>query len=171
MTDETARFSYHRAVAPIFWAWLSLATLELVVVHLLVALWRPRVAVFLSAVTAIGIAGLVAMARSFKTMPALIDGDRILLRAGRIKAISVAFTDVAGLSLAVEAAMVKRRETLNLALLAYPNVVIELTGPRPGRRGVRRVMHRLDDPAGFAAAVGVHLRDCPVAVQRANGAV
>ena len=31
--------------------------------------------------------------------------------------------------------------------------VVDLRAPRPGRRAVRAVAHRLDDPGGFAAAL------------------
>lgn len=46
----------------------------------------------------------------------------------------------------------KQRSVLNLALLAYPNLVVDLVAPLPGRRGITTIVHRLDDPAAFAAA-------------------
>jgi hypothetical protein len=42
---------------------------------------------------------------------------------------------------------------MNLALIAYPNVVVDLVDPLPGRRGIRAIAHRLDDPHGFADAL------------------
>jgi hypothetical protein len=43
---------------------------------------------------------------------------------------------------------------LNLALIAYPSVLLDLDPPLPGRRApTRTIAHRLDDPSGFGAAV------------------
>ena len=48
----------------------------------------------------------------------------------------------------------KRRTTLNLALIAYPNVIVELATPlRSGRRTIEAVAHRLDDRSAFVAAM------------------
>lgn len=43
---------------------------------------------------------------------------------------------------------------LNLGLIAYPNVLVELAEPvRRRRRAIRAVAHRFDDPAAFIAAL------------------
>ena len=48
----------------------------------------------------------------------------------------------------------KVRGVVNLALIAYPNVVIELDPPVAGKRTpIKTVAHRLDDPAAFTAAL------------------
>jgi len=48
----------------------------------------------------------------------------------------------------------KRREVLNLALLAWPNVMVEVDPPvRVRRRAIGAIAHKLDDPAAFAAAI------------------
>jgi len=48
---------------------------------------------------------------------------------------------------------VKRRNVLNCALLSHPNVLVSLRAPLPGGRGIVAIVHRLDDPAGFATAL------------------
>lgn len=147
------RFSYHRSVAPLLWVMVALSGVELTAVHLLLAHWFPRAALAASLLTLAGIGWLVHAILSMRRLPVLVDGERLLLRAGRLKRIEVPIAEVAGLVRDWDAALVRRRDTLNLALLAYPNVVIALTGPRPGRRGIVRIAHRLDDPAAFGAAL------------------
>ena len=75
------------------------------------------------------------------------------MRAGRLKGAEVPVARVSGIRHDMSAADVKRRTVLNCALLSHPNVLVELASPLPGRRGVLAVAHRLDDPAGFAAAL------------------
>ena len=154
-------FAYHRSIAPMMWVFVAIASVELVVVHLLVALWRPWVAVILSALSLATIAWLVAAIRSFTTMPVVIDQGLIRLRAGRLKGVDVPLGNVRGLRGSWDAAALRQRGVLNLALIAYPNVVIDLREPvRSGRRAVGTVAHRLDDPAAFERAIeGLRLRD------------
>lgn len=154
MSAPAERFAYYRAIAPIFWVWLTIASVELIVVHLLVSLWRPGVALVLSVLTLASIGWLIGAARSFRTMPVLIEGDRLVMRAGRIKAITVSLADIAAVTGAVDPAALRLRTTLKLSLLAYPNVIVELAAARSGGRGVRRIAHRLDDPLVFIAALG-----------------
>lgn len=56
---------------------------------------------------------------------------------------------------AVTATELRERSVLKVSLLAHPNILVRLTQAHPsGRRRVDRVAHRLDDPAGFTAALG-----------------
>ncbi|WP_051272934.1 hypothetical protein [Sphingomonas phyllosphaerae] len=101
-------------------------------------------------------AWLVRAIRSFQHLPVLIDGDRLVLRAGRLRSVTVERARIAGLR-ATEwtHAETRAREVLNLALIAFPNVWIDLAEPLATgrRRRIVAVAHRLDDPAGFAAAL------------------
>ena len=152
--ERTQCFAYHRAVAPMLWGLVGIATLEFVVVHASIAMWRPGVAIVLSALTLASIIWLVVGIRSFKRLPVTLDDAMLLMRAGTLKRIAIPVANIAGLRPAWDAAFVKRRTTLNLALIAYPNVVVELAIPhRSGRRTIEAVAHRLDDPAAFVAAV------------------
>jgi hypothetical protein len=94
------------------------------------------------------------MIRSFPNLPVIVGPDGVTMRVGRFRAAQVAAANVAGLRGGWSAETLKQRDVLNMALIAYPNVVLELREPqRIGRRTVRAVAHRLDDPAGFAEAI------------------
>ena len=124
------------------------------VVHLLLAHWWPRVAAIVAIVTVAGIVWLVTIVRSFRGMPVLLDADRLLMRIGRLRSVSVPTDLINGLRSSCDGAALKQRDVLNLALIAYPNVVVDLTAPiTVGRRRISTIAHRLDDPAGFAAAL------------------
>lgn len=136
------------------WVLVGLSSVELIVVHGLLAWWRPWVAIGTSAVTLAGIIWLVVTIRSFRTLPVLVGADRVLMRVGRIRRMCIPTAAVGGLQQQWTAETIKRRDVLNLALVAYPNVVLDLREPqRLGRRAVQAVAHRLDDPLGFAMAV------------------
>jgi hypothetical protein len=155
-------FAYHRAVAPMLWVLVALAGCELLVAHVLVAIWSHRAAVILSLLSVSGIVWLVWAIWSFKAMPVLVAPDRLTLRVGRIKRIEVPIGVVAGLRASWDGAAIKHRSLLNLALVAYPNIVIDLHEPvmtgGPLSRSIVAIAHRLDDPQAFAAALGAVLR-------------
>lgn len=147
-------FAYHRAVAPMMWVFVGIASVELVVTHLLVALWKPWVAIALSLTSLAGVVWLVRLLFSLKRLPVLIEDDRLVMRVGTLKRIDVPRDRVAGLRAVWDAGTFKRGEAVKLSLIAWPNVVVDLTEPVPGwRRPVRGIGHRLDDPAAFTAAL------------------
>ena len=136
------------------WVFVCVAGVELVVVHLLVALWRPRVAAGLSVLTGAGVLWLIGVIRSFRRLPVLIKDDRLVMRVGTLARIDVPLAQVAGLRESWDAAALKRSGVRKLSLIAWPDIVVDIDPPLPGRRGpVRAVAHRLDDPAGFARAL------------------
>lgn len=110
-------------------------------------------AVVLSAASLVGVGWIVALIRSMKPLPVLLTPGGLTMRVGGFRSVTVPLDDIAGLRSSWDAGVVKARGTLNLALVAYPNVVVDLHRPLPGRRGVSTIAHRLDDPAGFAAAL------------------
>ena len=147
-------FTYHKAIAPMIWVLIGLSTVELVVVHLLLAHWWPRIAVVVGLLTIAGIAWLIRFVLSFRNLPVLLDDDCLLLRVGRLRSVSVPVDRIAGLRQSCDAATLKQSDVLNLALIAFPNVIVDLISPvLVERRHVRSIAHRLDDPAGFAAAL------------------
>ncbi|WP_254602979.1 hypothetical protein [Sphingomonas bacterium] len=147
-------FAYHRSVAPMMWVLVGLASIEFVVVHALLAMWKPAVAIVLSIATLASIVWLVAGIRSFRRLPVTLDAGMLVMRAGTLKRVAIPVSDIAGLRGQWDAAFVKRRATLNLALIAYPNIVVELAVPqRVGRRSIDAVAHRLDDRTAFVAAM------------------
>jgi len=147
-------FAYHRSIAPMMWVFVALASIELVVVHVLVALWWPAFAVMLSLLTLAAILWLAWAIASFRTQPVRIAGEMLVLRVGQLRQVAIPLTNVAGLRTGWTGYDIKARGTLNLALIAWPNVLVELREPvRLGRRTVDAVAHRLDDPVAFAAAL------------------
>ena len=148
---ELERFSYHRSVAPILWAFVALASLELVVVHLLVALlWSRIAALAVSIVTLASVGWLVSTIASMKRLPVTLDGRTLVMRVGTLRTIVVPVHDVAGLRTSWDPMVLKAPGVRNLALIAYPNILVDLAAPVGG---VVAIAHRLDDPTGFAAAI------------------
>lgn len=153
MTGRT--FSYARAVAPMVWVFVALPSIELVVAHFLLALWRPRIAIFVSLTTLLFVGWLVSVIRSFARLPVTLDGQLLVVRVGRLRRINVPVSSIAGLRGSWSAEWLKDRSVVNLALIAYPNVVVMLKPPILTTKGraIVAVAHRLDDPAGFADAI------------------
>lgn len=136
------------------WVLVALSSIELLVVHFMVSLlWSRTAALILSIITVLGIGWLIWVIASMRRLPVLIDAEWLTMRAGRLKGVTIPMAQVRGLKRAWDAAVIKDRSVLNLALIAYPNVVVDLTAPLPGRRGITAIAHRLDDPAGFVAAI------------------
>lgn len=148
-------FAYHRSLAPMMWAFFGLAVTELVVVHfVLILLVDWRIALAISLLSLSSILWIAAVIRSFRRMPVRIEDGSVTMRAGRLRTIRFPLADIARARGHFAAAELKRPGTVNLALIAYPNVLIELATPLVGRRRpVTAIAHRLDDPAAFFAAL------------------
>ena len=140
------------------WAFAALAAIELFVVHFLVSLWSVTVALILSALTLATMVWLVLLIRSFRRLPVLLDEEALLLRSGSIVSLSVPLDRIETVRGQFASEALKSRSVLNLAMLSYPNVLIELREPIwRGRRSIDRIAHRLDDPGAFLAAVAARL--------------
>ena len=147
-------FAYHRSLAPMLWVLVAISIVEMTVVHALIALWKPAVGLVLSAASLLGIVWLVRLIRSFTRLPVLVGEDLVVMRAGTLRRIDVPANAIAGLRATWTAETIKDSAVLRLSLLAYPNVVIDLAEPIVvGRRTIRAVAHRLDDPGAFSAAL------------------
>lgn len=150
-------FSYARGVAPLLWVFVGLAGTEMLVVHLLVALLLSKVAALLLTLASLAtIVWLVLLIRSFARLPVLLGEEKLVMRTGFLVGIEVPRASVAAFRSTFTRAEIKERGTLNLALLAWPNVLVELDSPMPHgrrRRPVRRIAHRLDDAHGFRSAL------------------
>ena len=152
---EPLSFSYHRAVAPMMWVFVALASIELVVVHLLILLfWNGTAAILLSLATLAGIGWLIVATASMRRLPVLVDAHGLVMRVGTLKAVKVPLANIAG----CDGGITERRTTLNMALIAHPNVVISLRTPLPGRRAIRAIAHRLDDPDAFGRTLRAECR-------------
>ncbi|MEG3086590.1 hypothetical protein [Sphingomonas sp. PB4P5] len=150
------QFAYHRSLGPMMGVLLGLAIVEMLVVHLVVVAWLgPWAALINGAIDLSAVVALVWLLRSFKRRPVTIRDGILTLHAGYLQSIAVPVEQIAGLRGSWDAAAIKDRRLLNLALVAWPNVVIDLKTPIALRRGrqVHAVAHKLDDPAAFHAAI------------------
>ncbi|MCU6452527.1 hypothetical protein LPN01_00375 [Sphingomonas sp. A2-49] len=146
-------FGYRDGVAPMMGMLVAIGVVELAVTHVLLAIWHPWIAILLSLVTLIGLGWIVRAIVAMPHRPVLLNTDRLVMRVGTLRSVEIPLGQIAGLRASWDAAAIKDRSVLNLALLAYPNVVVDLRAPLPGRRGIVAIAHRLDDPAAFAAAL------------------
>lgn len=155
MAGESAlSFGYGRALTPLMWAFFCIGVVELAVVHLLVsALWSPVAGWIFSALSVAALVWILLLIRSLERLPVLVDDGGVTMRVGRLKSVRIPAAHIAGLRTSWPSEALKARGVLNLALINYPNLMLDLDPPLPGRRPIAAVAHRLDDPAGFAAAV------------------
>ena len=154
--DPDARsFSYSRALAPPLWAFTAIMAIELVVVHLLVSIWSRTVAYILSLLSLGMIVALVALIRSFARLPLLVFEDGLVMRLGWMREICIPSEQIAHVATDWPSGTLKRRGVVNLAMINYPNVMIDLAPPitEPWTRTVTAVAHCVDDQPGFVAAV------------------
>jgi len=148
-------FYYDRALVPPLWAFACIMAVELLVVHLLVsALWSHMAAFILSALSFAALVWTIAFIRSLKRLPVLVDDEAVTMRLGSLKSLRVPADRIAGLRTFWPREALNQPGVLNFALINYPNVMLDLDPPLPGRRRpLIAIAHRLDDPAAFAAAV------------------
>jgi hypothetical protein len=136
------------------WMLIALSGLEALTVHFLISFWSPTVALILTLLTLGGIVWMVALLRSFRRLPVLVGEEGVTMRVGTLRSVHVPVAQIHGRRLNFADHDVKQPGVLNLSLIAYPNVLLDLDPPLPGKRApIRTVAHRLDDPAAFAAAV------------------
>ncbi|RZM11410.1 MAG: hypothetical protein EOP67_67095, partial [Sphingomonas sp.] len=95
------------------WALVTLSAVELVVVHLLLAIWWPAAAIIVSLATIGGMGWLIAMILSFERLPVWIDEDHVLLRTGTLRSVTVPRSSIAAIRLGGwSGEEIKRRTTL-----------------------------------------------------------
>lgn len=141
------------------WAFCSLAVIELVVVHVLVALRWPAIGWPLTVLSAASIVWLVFWIGSFRRLPHELTGGTLILRLGSLKSVRIALADIQRITASWEPGATGASDAVNLAAIAHPNRLLELSRPMPKKRD--RVFVRFDDPAAFDEAM--RQRDIPVA--------
>ncbi len=148
-------FAYHKSLGPIMGVLLALGLAEMLVVHLVAAAyWGLKVALPIGLVDASVVVLLVRLLVSFRRLPVILDGSRLTLRAGHKLGLTVSAADIAGFREHWSREDLKTSGVLNMALVAWPNIVIDLRrASRRGRKEVRAIAHKLDDPIAFRAAV------------------
>lgn len=136
------------------WMILAIMVVELVVMHPLIALWSVSVAGVLSAVSVVGIGWLLWCVRSFSRLTVELKDDELIMGAGSLKCCRVPVDAIAYATGEIDKVILDAKGTLNLALIAWPNVLVELRQPlSQGRRSIRRIAHRLDDAPAFLSAM------------------
>lgn len=109
--------------------------------------------------TASAMVWLVALVRPMPRLPVLLDAERLVLRIGSLRRFDILLKDIAAVRTSWESRAEKAKTVSNLALIAYPNVMIDLRQPVvSGRRTITTVAHRMDDLPGFLTALndGMH---------------
>ena len=154
--SERLEFAYHRSLGPMIGVLLGIAIVEMLVVHLVVVTMFGWVAAVVAGIVDLSlVVALIELLRSFRRLPVTIADGVLTMRAGSLKSIAVPVAQIAGLRATWDAAAIKDRRTLNLALASWPSVVVDLAEPVTLWRGreIHAIAHKLDDPAAFHAAI------------------
>ncbi len=156
-------FAYHRYLAPMMGVLLALQAIEIGVLDVVLRLWSPRIANVLMELGIVALLYLVGVIHSLRLRPILLTDDGLRVRSGVLAEQCVPYADIAELSPEVSATEVKSATTRNMALLAWPNVVVRLARPigrKPllrARPAIQAIAFRVDDPAAFIAALSTRL--------------
>lgn len=148
-------FAYHRHLTPMCATLLVLSVIEAAVYHLLVSHWSRTAALAMFVLSDVGLVYLVGLIKSFRFRPILMTADAVQVRAGFLLDRTIPLDRIAGVSPVFAGEEVRDPATLNMALLAWPNVMLTLNEPLPRRRLWRqqlpyaKVAFRLDDPEPF----------------------
>ena len=157
-------FAYHRYLNPMIGVLLALQLFELAIVHFFVMMWNPLVAWILFGLSTAGALWLVALMKSFRIRPVLVDGQTLRVRSGAMIDAAIPRGAIAAVAPSFSEATRKRKDTLDTAILAAPNVCLELAHPVAiptffgGTRMVERVAMRIEDAPGLIAALGLDAR-------------
>lgn len=148
------RFSYYRAIAPMMWVLLGLVCIEAAVTHFLIALWSGSIALLLSVFSLATLLWLILFIRSLRFRPVVIWRDGLIWPVGSLRAVTVPLEQVRQRVDQWTLDAIRQEGVFNAALIAHPNIVIELDPPLlHGRRAIRYLAHKLDDPQAFNAAL------------------
>jgi hypothetical protein len=134
---------------------LGLACVETFAVHIVaVALWGWTVAIVLGLLDVSLIASLLWLLRAFRRCPITLQGDLLTMRTGARLHVAVPIDTIVGFWASWIAEDLKAPHVLNMALAAWPNIVIDLDRPiRRRRKSITTIAHCVDDPVAFRAAV------------------
>lgn len=150
-------FPYHTYLVPMIVALVVLQIIELAVVHFLVMLWKPIIAWILFVLSVWGILWTVALLKSFRMRPVLIESNEVRARSGLIYDVTIPFDAIEGWDVPFTKEELDGKSVLNLAILSSPNVSLrfnrELVLPTMfgGERLIEGVALRLDDSAAFVS--------------------
>jgi len=146
-------FAYHRHLTPMAVTLLALQAIEVAIDHLLLAHWSAFAAYVLFVLSDVGLIYMIALIKSFRLYPVLLTPEGVRVRAGLLIDRLVPYDAIARIETSFDSALVKDKATLNAGLLAWPNLVLRLDAPLPGRRPRTAIAFRLDDPEPFVRAL------------------
>lgn len=148
-------FSYHKHLTPMCATLLILSAIELAVYHLLVGHWSRTAAIVMFVLSDVGFVYLVGLINSFRFRPVLLTPEGVRVRAGFLIDQAISFDAIVGVETNFAGEKVRDRATLNAALLAWPNVLLQLDPPvhrrslLKGERYFSSIAFQLDDPEPF----------------------
>ncbi|MBO6768830.1 MAG: hypothetical protein JJ901_11100 [Erythrobacter sp.] len=152
-------FDYHRFLLPMIYVFLALQAIELAVMHFLLMQWNATVAwIWFGLGIASGL-WIIGLAQGFRLHPVLLTDEGLRVRSGIMVDVLVPYVAIAGVMPSFDAAQVKAKDTLNHAVLSWPNAMLKLDRAiivRPligAEREIVRVALRIDDSAAFLAAL------------------
>ena len=158
-------FRYDRTVAPMVWALVGLAVLEMLALHLFLVLRWPLLAWPLLLLSASSIWWLVRWIRSFKRLPHRLAAGMLELNQGNLRGVSLPLDNIEAILTSWEDGGHKAAGTRSLVPIAHPNRMALLRVPEAkGRVPAQRIAFRVDECGNFdraLAAAGVTVRSGP----------
>lgn len=150
----------HRYELPILGAFFGVAVVELFVVHLLASLWSAKLAWFLTAATLLALVQIASLIHGLVKWPTVLDEKRVTVRHGRSGRIVVPLHNIISTEDVAFSPEERGPHVFRTSILAHPNVVLRLRDPvRKGRRWVKVIAMRLDDPVAFHVALRARLEE------------
>ncbi|MDG5751782.1 hypothetical protein P8R33_11745 [Qipengyuania sp. XHP0211] len=152
-------FAYHRFLLPMIYVFLALQAIELAVIHFLLIQWNATVAWIWFGLGIAGSLWIVGLAQGFRIHPVLVTEQGLRVRSGVMVDLLVPYDAIAAIVPSFGAEQVKAADTLNHAVLSWPNAMLELDREltvRPlfgAEQRVRRISLRIDESAAFLAAL------------------
>lgn len=158
----TQGFAYHRHLQPMMIALLVISGIEITVTHLLVAHWSRTAAMVMFVISDVSLLYLIGLIKSLRLSPVLLTPAGVRLRAGLLVDRTIPYAAIAAVTANPDGETVRAPGSWNIALLAWPNMLIRLSEPLPPssrwrRDPVRAVALRLDEPGPFLDALRARL--------------
>jgi hypothetical protein len=160
--DEGRSFTSSAILYPVLLSVAALATIEILVIDLLVGRRSRGGALVLASLAALTVVYLIGLARSLRHMPSLLTPDGVVLRLGHFWKVEIPYAAIVTVkrSAAGEKAPAG---SLDLAPLSTPNLIIGLDDEREavglgGRaRRFTQVALRMDDVVAFERSLVARL--------------
>ena len=141
-----------------------LTTIEIPIVHFVLARWNKTIAWALTAFGLYGFVWIIGLSRSLVLRPAVISEVGLEINKGFLWRVQVRWTDIAAVRRAGHTWESSSPETLNLAVGIAPDLILEFahpvtaTGAFGVSRQVRTVAVCIDDAKAFGASLPARLR-------------